>query len=313
MVVADKVRLSVIVRVVGGESFLRHCLSRLAPQIEGRPIEVIVPFPTPTDGIGELAREFPQVTFVAVGPTAPGPHPWMPATAHELYDRMTARGLGLARGEVVAILEDYGTPDPNWCEEILEAHRLPYGVVGGAVEHAGRGALNWAVYHIDFGRYQLPLREGAANYLTDVNVSYKRAALESVRDLWVDTYNEVTVHWALARKGVILWQRPGIVVRQNRGQLSLPALMAERFFWGRLFADRRVREIPFARRLGYIALSPGLPVVLLGRMARNVFGRRRGRVMFLRSMPAILALTLCWCLGEFSAYVHGPPTTGRVQ
>ena len=148
----------------------------------------------------ELKRDFPQVIFYDMGCVKAAGAFDSNGTAHDLYDRRTAAGLKIARGEIMAFLEDYGVPDPDWCEQIIRAHQLPHGVIGGAVEHSGKGSLNWAVYFLDFGRYQLPLREGPANYLTDVNVSYKRDALQSVKDLWRVNYNEVTVNWALAKK-----------------------------------------------------------------------------------------------------------------
>jgi hypothetical protein len=276
---------------------------RLIPQSKGRSVEIIVPYDSSANGIRELENLFPQVRFLDMGVVKTGAPPGTQQAAHEMFDRRTAAGLNVARGEIVALLQDYGAPDPNWCDELLEAHRLPYGVIGGAVEHEGNGVLNWAVYFLDFGRYQVPLREGPSDYLTDVNVSYKRAALESVRHLWTERYKEVTVNWALARQGAVLWQRPQIVVRQDRGQLSFRHLVSERISWGRLFGCIRTREIsPFARLL-YITLSPGIPLILLGRTALKVFSTRRNRARFMLSLPQLTAMTLFWCLGEFMGYL----------
>lgn len=301
----DAIVLSVVVRVVGGGAFLRRCLDHLVRQTEGHEVEIIVPYDSIVRGIAELERDFPQVTFVNMGVIKTDGRSVSPGKAHLLYDRRTARGLAVARGEIVALLEDYGAPDPDWCTQVLEAHRLPYGVIGGAVEQEADGILNWAVYFLDFGRYQLPLREGPVAYLSDVNVSYKRPVLESVRSLWEDKYNEVTVHWALARQGGVLWLRPQIVVRQNRGRLSLPSLIVERFSWGRLFACRRAQEVGFAARARYILFSPVIPLVLLGRIARRALGLPHRRAKFLRSFPILACLMLFWCLGEFVGYVTG--------
>jgi hypothetical protein len=302
----NKIALSVIVTMVGGQVFVRRCLDRLAPQIQGRPIEVIVPYDSTATGIDQLKRDFPQVLFPNMGVVKTETCPGTQTAAHEIYDRRTAAGLNAARGEILALLQDYGAPDPLWCDQVLEAHRrLPHGVIGGAVEHNGKGALNWAVYFLDFGRYQLPLREGTIEYLTDVNVSYKRAVLESVRELWVERYKEVTVNWALARQSVVLWQKPQIVVCQDRGDLSFRDLVTERCSWGRLFGFIRTREITFASRLMYIILSPVIPIVLLGRTAWKVFSGRRNRARFLLSFPPLVALTLVWSFGEFVGYITG--------
>jgi hypothetical protein len=301
--------LSVIVTIVGGATFLHKCLSRLIPQTEGRNIEVIVPYDSTASEIAELKNVFPQVLFVDMGVAKTDGRPGTQQAAHEIFDRRTAAGLNAARGEILALLQDYGSPDPSWCDRVLEAHRLPYDVIGGAVEHGGKGPLNWAVYFLDFGRYQLPLPEGPTDYLTDVNVSYKRAALESVRHLWAERYKEVTVNWALASKGAVLWQRPQIVVWQDRGTLSFSDLVVERFSWGRLFGCIRTREISPLTRLLYIALSPGIPLVLLARMAKKVFSTGRNRGKFMLALPQFAAMTFFWCLGEFAGYLTGREST----
>ena len=297
--------LSVVVTIVGGATFLHRCLSRLTPQIAGRSIEVIVPYDSTASGIAELKNIFPQVVFADMGVVKTDMRPGTQEAAHEIFDRRTAAGLNVARGEILALLQDYGAPDPDWCDQLIEAHRLPYDVIGGAVEHEGKGVLNWAVFFLDFGRHQLPLPEGPAVYLTDVNVSYKRAALESVRHLWAERYKEVTINWALARKGFVLWQRPQLVVRQDRGKLSFRHLISERFSWGRLFGCIRAREISPLTRLLYITLSPGIPLILLARMARKVFSTGRNRSRFILSLPQLVAMTSCWCLGEFMGYLTG--------
>lgn len=295
----EVIDLSVVVTVVGGKDFLVRCLSRLTAQAEGRAIEIVVPYDATVEGIEEVRSRFPGVVFVDLGAVRTRGRPGTHTAAHELYDRRRARGLGAARGDIVAIVEDYDIPAPDWCDQVLEAHRvLGHGVIGGAVEHGGGGALNWAVYFLDFGRYQPPLAEGPAEYLTDVNVSYKRAALETVRHLWVEEYHEVTVHWALQRQGFVLWRRPQVVVAQDRGRLSLGAVLRERFAWGRLFGVLRAQEASRAVRLGYALAAPVIPLVLIARRLGKVLRDSRTLPEFLTSLPALTTLAVAWCLGE---------------
>jgi hypothetical protein len=297
--------LSVVVRIVGGASYLRQCLERLVPQVEGRPIEIIVPHDSTLAGIAEVQRDFPEVTFADMGQVSIAEPAESDAGAHELYDRRAAMGLRLAQGGVLAMVEDTALPDADWCGQVLDAHRRPYGIIGGAVEHNGRGALNWAVYFMDFGRYQLPLCEGPAACLTDVNVSYKRAVLEAVSDRWAECYNEATVHQALARQGVVLWMRPQIIVRQDRGPLSLSGLLRERFYWGRLFGCVRLEEAPSWQRLLYVLASPAIPFVRLARTTGMVFRGGRNRAQLLAVLPQMVVLTVAWSLGEVTGYVRG--------
>ena len=145
MIAASDVELSVIVTVVGGQAFLRRCLLHLIAQIRDRSIEVIVAFDAATTDVSPVGHEFPQVVFHDLGKNRTVASPGTFAASHELYDRQRAQGLAIARGGVIAIIEDYAIVASDWIDQVLEAHRLPHGVVGGAVEHVGSGMLNWAV------------------------------------------------------------------------------------------------------------------------------------------------------------------------
>jgi hypothetical protein len=155
----------------------------------------------------------------------------------------------------------------------VELHRHPFAVIGGAIEHAGTGALNWAVYFSDFGRYQKPFDAASVEYVSDINVSYKRAALMSCAELWRSYFHETSLHGRIRAKGETLWLTPKLMVWHDRGRLRLWTLLAERVYWGRVFAGRRAESAPARRRGMYLALSPGLPVLLLAWRAKS---RRRG-------------------------------------
>lgn len=300
---ANNIVLSVVIRVVGGGAFLERCLMQLVPQMRAD-MEVIVPFDASAPEIKALVPRFPGVMFRDLGTLRIGESA-SPALAHQIYDLRTSAGFRTARGQIIALLEDNAIPAPDWCAQILAAHQLEHGVIGGAVEHAGRGSLNWALYFLDFGRYQLPLREGPVAFLTDVNVSYKRRALEMTRERWAERYNEVTVHWALRAQNVTLWMRPQIVVSLDRGGLSFARALRERYEWGRLFGFVRVREMDLSQRLLLIAASPLIPLVMLWRNARRVWKFKRNRREFVTCLPSALVLATAWGCGELAAYITG--------
>lgn len=300
--VTKTTRLSVVITVVGGIGSLRRCLAHLVPQIQGQPIEVLVPYDCSIAWVAALQWEFPQVQFLDMGPLTTKCRPETAAAAHEIYDCRKSHGLSAARGDILALLDDSGAPDPDWCDCLLEAHRMPHEIIGGAVEYEGRGLLAWAVYLQDFSRYQRPLREGPAACLTDINVSYKRRALQAVRRTWDERYNEITVHTALRQMGATLWRQPGIVVRQDRKPGSLWATLRERYCWGRLFGSVRVAELSPVARFIYIVLGPIIPLVLVARMARKAAeaGQRR---RFFFALPVLLVVAAAWCVGEVTGYV----------
>ena len=138
--------LSVIITTVGGKPFLQKCLIRLVSQTAGRDIEVIVPYDSTAREIAELKNIFSQVLFVDMGVVKTEGRPGTQQAAHEMFDRRTAAGLNAARGEILALLQDYGSPDPSWCDQLLEAHRLPYDVIGPRPSNMGERDLDWAFF-----------------------------------------------------------------------------------------------------------------------------------------------------------------------
>jgi hypothetical protein len=298
--------LSVIVTAVGGGRHLQRCLDHLRPQLRPE-VEVLVPHDSTLLSIGPIQANpaYAAIRFVDMGEVATDAPRGTESAAHEMYDRRTAAGIRAASGQIIALLQDYGAPARDWVDQVLLAHELPYGVIGGSVEHAGQGAWNWAVFLLDFGRFQKPLPEGRSQYLTDINVSYKRSVLESVRPLWEYRYKEVTVNWELSRRGVELWQRPQIEVQQDRGQLRLSELLVERYCWGRLFGSIRVQENSGWVRLVFTLLSPLIPLVLITRISLKVLRGRRNVGSLVRCFPHFVVITTAWCVGEFVGYLTG--------
>lgn len=299
-------RLSVVVTVVDGRGALERCLTALAQQ-EGKPdLEIIVPYDATVTGVPDLAARFPGVNFLALG-TVPTEKPWDgPEGQHELFDRRRAAGLKAATGDLVAILEDRGVPRVTWARAMLALHERQQDlVIGGAIENGKDALLNRAVYACDFGRYQLPFEAGPREYVSDVNICYKRRALEETRELWQERYHETTVHWALMRAGHRLLLSPEPIVDQMREGLTLSRALQERIGWGRLFAFTRAREVSLGRRLLMAAVTPLLPAILFLRHLRVYLAKGHPALPFLAASPAIVLLLVAWSVGEFLGYVSG--------
>jgi hypothetical protein len=306
--VTASVRLSVVVTIVDGGEALAECLEALTSQREAPATEIVVPYDDSVAGIPHLSGRFPAARFLAMG-SVPTERPIdTPGGQHELYDRRRSAGLKETSGDIVCILEDRGVPELDWANKVARLHeRLPHAVIGGAVDCGVDAPLNWAVFFCDYGRYQRPFEEGARPYVTDVNISYKRRAIEATRPLWESRYHETTVHWQLARDGETLWLTPELVVCQRRRGVSVASIVRERVEWGRLFAYTRVRETGLAKRLAYAVLSPLLPLMLLVRHARMQRSKRVAFGRFLRVSPTVALFLAAWSWGELVGYVTGRP------
>jgi hypothetical protein len=302
------VRLSVVVTIVDAGDALERCLTALAAQRNAPDLEVVVPWDDTVAGVTAMAARFPACRFLPLGPVATSRRSDSAAGQHELFDRRRAAGLAAATGDVVAILEDRGAPRTDWAATMARLHtELPHAVIGGAIENGRTSLLNWAVYFCDFGRYHLPFAAGPRAWVSDVNIGYKRRALDATRDLWRDRYHETTVHWALERAGETLYLSPELAVDEMRDGLSLGRVLGERMAWGRLFAYTRAREVSWAKRLAWAALTPVLPLVLLARHVREQSAKRQTFARFLSASPLVLLLLASWSLGEAIGYVTRHP------
>jgi hypothetical protein len=145
----------------------------------------------------------------------------------------------------------------------------------------------------------LPLSNGPAQYLSDCNVSYKRAVLEEIIAQWRDSFHETRVHDAIREQNgadaIVL--DPTIVVTQSR-RPDLGQFFGERLAHGKLFA--RLRAAKHTRRarivysLGALALAP----VLVWRALRRAWRRADMRLGALRALPLLVVAALAWSIGE---------------
>jgi hypothetical protein len=273
-------------------------------------MEIIVPlYRSLEDGI-RLRQDWPAVRFVDVPEGAPSGS----GLDHWQYDRRRAIGLAAAQGKIIAMTEDHAVPDEDWCAAIWSEHQIkPYGVIGGSIRHQGVALLNWAAYYCDFIRYQPPFPPAAAAYVSDINVSYKRAALESCREVWQDFYHETWVHAKIKESGDILFLTPKLSVGYDRGPISFERLLSERFSWGRVFAGRRAQKTDSKLRFAYLVLSPGLAPLLLIRKFLTLYRRGQSLRPFLAALPLTFSCLLAWSFGEFVGYATARPFSKDIK
>jgi len=304
--------LSVIVTVVDGGATLTRCLEALCHQVGAPPLEIIVPYDETISEVGALAEHFPTIRFLRLGALAAvGSHRGAFAQ-HDLYDRRRAHGLHAVNGRLIAIVEDRGRPKPDWAKEIVALHEgSDYAVVGGAVENGANSVLLWAVYFCDFGRYQPPLDETDPEYVTDVNICYKREALDAVSDLWNQKYHEPEINWALRRLGRRLYLSDRPIVVEERIPIPLTRLLAERIQWGRVFGRIRGRQTTRLKSLIWAATTPVIPAILFFRHLRRQLRKGRNIAEFVRAIPAIVILLHFWVLGECIGYCEAAVQSRR--
>ncbi len=296
--------LSVILTVVEGEPALSRCLDALAAQADAPPFEVLVPYDDTVAQVAALAQRYPQFRFMNLGALISTPKPKDAFEEHELFDRRRAEGMKAAKGRLIAILEDRGAPQPDWVKAMVEAHAAtPAAAIGGGMLNAATSPIGRALFACDCGRYQPPFQEGEVEYASDLNICYTREALDSVRDLWSERYQETRVNWTLRDKGqrLLLSSRPMIV--HKRGAAPLSRILGERMHWGRVFAIQRGERWTPARSLIAAAATVILPFMLLLRHAKAMRAKGAGLGYIAGAIPAFMVILPAWSLGEALGYL----------
>lgn len=302
------IAISILVTVVSGKAGVRRCLESLLPQIQGIKAEIVVPYDAWSLEIDDLKTEFPDVCFYYIPDLGAAASADIPSHQHRLYDRRRAIGLSRMQGRLIAMTEDLAVPAPDWISQIMKAHQnQPYSVIGGAIDNAVDHPMNWALYYCDFGRFGSPLTAQNAEYVSDINVSYKRETIESVRDIWCEAYHETTVHWAMRDRGIELRLDPALKVYQHRPQISLGTAIRQRSEWGRIFAETRVAEIGIGKRIFLAIFSPLLPVLLLARVLKHMLRQGRTVGQIVGALPIAACLLIGWAWGELVGYLFGEP------
>jgi len=219
--------------------------------------------------------------------------------------RLRYKGVMRSTGRLVAILEDHARVEPGWAASLIEAHRGPWGAVGGPVENGQNGAVNWAVYFCEYAAYMGPVTEGETADLPGNNIAYKRPHLLKHAGLLDDGKWESWVNDRLRADGVPIAGANAMVVRHIK-TFKLGYFLKQRFHFARSYAGMRRVDQSWARRLVYGAGSLALPALLTARVARTVVRKRRRVGRFLSVSPLVALFLTVGAAGEALGYLFGP-------
>lgn len=216
-----------------------------------------------------------------------------------------AAGVQAAAAPIVFLGETHTYPDPGWAQSLIEAHEGPWAAVVPEIGNANpRGALSWAGFLLDYGRWYDGHR-GEIDHPPAYNTSIKRDLLlaqgEQLSELLEPGADLAGV---LRRSGHRFLHEPG--ARIEHLNVSIPShWLRERVVAGRLVASRRSVRWSRMRRLLYCGGSPLVPPLLLFRIRRSVRAAERRQALPRLSYPALLLGAAAWTLGELVGYAAG--------
>ena len=290
--------ISVVVASYNTPKTLEMCLRSLAGQSAA---EVLVLDSSDEDPARFLSQRFPGVKFFHFGEALSIP-------------RLRWKGFRESAGDVVANLESWIVPGPDWVEALRKAHQeqAAAAAVGGPVGFdpgEGASAFQWGDFFYEYGRHMPPAGDGVpdngvAEELTGANCSYKRAALEECDDLLRRGAWDSALHERFKEQGSWLW-RAGSARADYRGEPKLSRVIRQRFHYGRWFAAERNRQLGFVERLARCLASPLVPWILLRRLWQSLDGKPGARRQLAKSFGWVMFFYSLWSLGEACGYLFG--------
>jgi hypothetical protein len=277
-------------------------LWRLAASLEAEctelGAELVVARAGPPEEAASIRRRLPGAVVVEAPPGCGIP-------------RLRGLGLQAARGHPVLLTEDHCVAGPGWVRSLVEGIAAGADAVGGGMANApASGAVAWAAYFADYGFYSCarPPDRGPVPLLTAANIAYARRVVEEVAEWSLQGAWENVVHDRLAIQGAVLQFAPQARVFHDH-HYRLGAFWRDRYEHGWDYARARLTEEGGHRRWLHLLVTPLLPLVLLGRIARAARGENPAA--FGRALPATVFLLYGWALGEAVGYLRGPLRQGE--
>jgi hypothetical protein len=220
---------------------------------------------------------------------------------------MRMRGYREAVGEIVAMTEDHCIPAPDWVEAMLLAHaEHPDAAAIGGVSRNGSTELtmDWASFYAGHAPFIAPLPAGPAAYISGVNLSYKRTALQEAITGQASRAVETLINEQLKAVGALLFadDRVSVTHIQSRGLLATPRL---HFYAGRNFEGTRELEHSGDRHRRAMRAAI-MPLPRTAKRIVTVLGRGEPASRVARATPALLAIFVAQAVGEVCGALLGP-------
>jgi glycosyltransferase involved in cell wall biosynthesis len=223
-----------------------------------------------------------------------------------------AEAVAVARGQVIAFLEEHAVAAPGWLAGIAAVFREndKCGAVCGEVRNANPGsAVSEAIAIMNYSRWLPPVSFNPdADIVVGHNCAYRKAALEGFGDdLGRMLEAEPLLQWELRKRGWRLQVDPRVAAA-HQNEYRIPDICRGYFHWNRCFGYARAsyNHWTWGHRALRAAATPLVPVVRMVKMARACRqGRRVAAADFIKALPAMLIAQSAASLGQTAGYLFG--------
>lgn len=298
--------ISIIIPSYNSEKTAKECLRSLQEQTYRGEYEIIF-VDSSCDGTPDIvSRNYPEVKLIHLD------HKTDPGAARN-------RGIGEARGDVIAFIDSDCVAAHDWLEHISLAHQTSYNVVGGSVanwDHHGSAAA-WAGYISEFREFIPERPAGEVFHIASCNISYKRAVFQNNGGFRGEYYpqEDLVFNFMLSKAGEKLLFDPKIKVR-HLARTGLAAFLRHQERIGAI-TSQVLKEIPLQG--SFIVHHPALAPILLPLLPFVKFTRTLG--VFLTFQPKAIAAhplvlpvfavgLVFWLIG-FARGIYKKPITSK--
>lgn len=285
-------RLSVVLISANADDSPQAVLSALNQQTVEADVEII--FVDGRPDRAAVSTDFPPARVKHVRePGANMPH-------------LKAIGARQASGDLIAFLEPYGVPRPDWVESVLHiAQTHPeIALFGGLVPFAGdpdAASLGaYAYEYFDFSEARV--KAGLVHEVPGNNMIFRRSALLEYCGDVLDSegLNKPFCQARIVEAGLGLHVSDKIVVDMRKTH-RLGKLLRTRFSYGRCFGGTRMRQAETGARWRFRLGSPLVPFLVIKKHlpAFKVASERFAAKL------VVLLVCLVWAAGEMIGYWFG--------
>lgn len=291
--VAGEPVVSVVVPAVNTYEDLRKTMAALQREAQAHSLEVVIVSRLGEHLTTQARRDYPEATILAVTTDVPIP-------------QMRARAFEVARGTIVAVIEDHVQVPPGWVSTVLASRVMTGDVVAGPVSNLATSTLvDRAAFLCEYSHCLPPVPSGESDWLPGNSVAYRADVLRTHMHTVAAGGWENELHAAMRQAGHHLWFVADLEVGHDK-HYSFGEYLTQRYYYARSYAGNRVKGKALPLRLVYGAAAAILPALLFQRIVRRVAGRPEHRGTLVASIPLLVAFVLAWGAGEVLGYVAGP-------
>lgn len=288
----SKPRFSIVIASCVGAPFIDRCLKSIETAVAGGEIECIVVDRTGPELADRLEREYPWISVYR-------------RPAGESVPDLRKFGIGEAKADYVAIIEEHCVAREDWADTIFKCIEQRPAAIGGVVEDASYDRLmDWAVYFTEYNSYMPPAERGETMDVCAANCVYRRDLLEKHLPASGSGYWEAGLNKILLDAGEKFINEPELVV-YHTGPFGLGYYLRQRFLFSRAFAGTRREHVSAVFKAAYVFMAPLLIPLLWARTASRVFAKRRNIGKFLQVTPHMVPITATYVFGEWIGFLTG--------